>query len=154
MKIQQTIALLACFTFCLLQASAQAPVQPNIPNYNKPKRFSDVPEKQALNLTEATALLDVTIGQKATVVLAKNLVLSGIVVSKSGAPDKAMASVVVKSTNRPGTVFTFTRVVEEDGRYSYSGRLLNRNAGDALEITREGGSYLLRKKGYYDVISE
>jgi hypothetical protein len=113
-----------------------------------------VPEKQALNLTEATALLDVTLGQKATVVLAKNLVLSGIVVSKSGESDKGAASVVVKSTNRPGTIFTFTRIAEDDGRYSYSGRLLNRNAGDALEITREGGSYLLRKKGYYDVISE
>lgn len=154
MKIQQTLALLAGICFSALQAAAQPPVQPNLPDYNKPKRFADLPEKQALNLSEAESLLALPVGASATVALAKNLVLRGVVVSKSPQHDKSLAAVVLKSTNRPGTSFTFTRVAEKGGTYSYTGRLLNRQAADAVEIRKDGSSYLLQKKGYYEMISE
>ncbi len=154
MKIQQTIALLACLCFYGIQATAQAPVQPNHPDYNKPKRFADLPESQAFNLSEAVGLLDLPVGAKATLTLAKNMVLSGVVVSKSDPQEKSLKTVVLRSTNRPGTAFTFTRLAEKGGSYSYTGRLLNRNASDAVELTSEGGVYQLRKKGYYEMISE
>jgi hypothetical protein len=154
MKIQNTIALLVCL-FCMLGVSAQEkPVPINTPNYNKPKVFTDVPDKQPLHLKDLQTLLDLAVGTKVNVTVTKNLVLNGVVVSKSNSLDKWVKSVVVKSNLRQGTTLTFTRITEAKGGYSYLGRVISQGAGDALEFTWEGDGYIVRKKGIYDVINE
>jgi hypothetical protein len=155
MKIQKTVALLACLMLCLFRSFAQSsPVPPNEPNYSRPKIFTDLPEKQSLHVKEAESLLDMSVGTKVNVHIAKNLQLTGVIVSKSDPASSSVKSVVVKSNLRQGTTFTFTRISEANGKVTYIGRMINRGAGDALEITREGDNYILRKKGIYEVINE
>lgn len=155
MKICKTVALLACFVFCLLRATAQSPTSLlRSPDYSKPKRFADLPEKQFLNVNELESLFQLAPGATVALPMTKKLLLQGTVVSVSAPTDKFVKSVVVKSTNRPGTAFTFTRITESDGRFTYTGRMLGRETGDALEIIKEGERYVLRKRGLYEMISE
>ena len=155
MKNHKTVALLACFVFCLLHAAAQPPTALlRSPDYNKPKRFADLPEKQFLKVKELESLFSLSAGAPVTLFMTKQLLLQGTVVSVSPPTEKMVKSVVVRSANRSGTAFTFTRITESDGRFTYSGRMLGRETGDALEITKEGENYVLRKRGLYDMISE
>ena len=155
MKIHKTAALLACFVFCLLHATAQSTTALlRSPDYNKPKRFADLPEKQFLNVQELESLFHLAPGATVSLPVAKQFLLHGTVVSVSPPSDKNVQSVVIKSSNRAGTAFTFTRITENDGSFSYSGRMLGRETGDALEIIKEGGRYVLRKRGINEMISE
>ena len=155
MKIQKTIALLACFAWSILLATAQeSPSLVRTPDYNKPKRFTDLPDRQPLSMTSLENLLQIPVGAAVTVAVTKQFMLSGTVVSVSNPSDKNVKSVVVRSNNRPGTAFTFTRLTESDGSFSYSGRLFGRDTGDALEITKDGSGYVLRKKGVHEIINE
>ena len=155
MKRPKIIALLAIFAGSFFSAAAQEHQIPlNETNYSRPKRLADVPEKFPLQMTELSKLLQLPLGAKVKALISKNFLLTGTIISKSDPADKAVQSVVVKSTNRLGMTFTFTRLTEEDGSFTYSGRMLDRNAGDALEIAKEGQGYVMRKKGVHEIISE
>lgn len=145
MKLQISAALLACSLFCTIMGSAQTVVPLNEPNYNKPRLFSEFPEKAAVHITALENLLDLAVGTRVTASIAKNLTIIGAVVSKSNPTDQTVNSVVVKSLTRQGTTFTFTRITDPDGTVSYLGRMLNRHSGDALEIAKEGEGYVINK---------
>jgi hypothetical protein len=155
MKIQRTVTLLAGLILMMLQATAQeSPSLLRAPDYNKPKRFADLPEKQPLHLKELESLLHLPVGSNVSVSISKHFLLQGSVVSVSNPSDKLVKSVVVRSNNRPGTAFTFTRLTESDGRFTYTGRMIGRDTGDAMEIIKDGEGYVLRKKNVYEIISE
>ena len=153
MKFLKNGAFLALLTIGYLQVSAQSlPV--NEPDYNKPRIFSDLPEKLNLRLTDAEALLTLPVGATVNATIANGLSLTGTVVSKSSPSDLSGQSVVVRTTSRQGAVFTFTRIKNANGTATYRGRVLGKGAGDALEIVKEGNAYIIRKQGYYDLINE
>lgn len=155
MKIQRTLILLACLAWGMLQATAQeSPSLVRAPDYNKPKRFTDMPDRQPLYLKGLESLLQYPVGATVTITVTKQFALTGTVVSVSNPSDKMVKSVVVSSNNRPGTAFTFTRITEKDGSFTYNGRMMGRDTGDALEIKKEGASYVLRKKSVHEMISE
>ena len=155
MKLRRTISLLVLMVFILLQASAQETTPPlNTPNYSKAKLFADLPDRMPLHITSFENLLDQPIGSQVRAAISKDLFIVGNVVSRSNDSDPNVKSVVIKATNRQGSTFTFTRIKATDGTYSYSGRMLNKSGGDALEIARDGNDYILRKKGLYDMMNE
>jgi hypothetical protein len=61
---------------------------------------------------------------------------------------------VIRSIDRRQATFTFSRVTKHDGSIGYIGRMISKDGGDALEICKEGNAYIIRKKGYYDMINE
>jgi hypothetical protein len=61
---------------------------------------------------------------------------------------------VIKSSNRVGSAFTFARLRNEDGNFSYQGRILSRKHSDAFEIQLENGQYVLTKTQLYDLLNE
>ena len=152
MKTQTLFALLcvAC-----LHASAQSSKPPvNEPDYNKRKVFADLPDRMNFRIADAEALLDLAEGTTVNAMVANGFVLKGTVISKSNPADSSVRSIVLKSTNRQGLTFTFSRIKKADGSLAYRGRLLGKNAGDALEIVKDGGAYVMQKKGYYELINE
>lgn len=153
MKILKTGAALALLMAVHFSAAAQSNLPVNEPDYNKPKVFSDLPNTLSLRTGDAEALLSLPVGATANANLAVGFTLSGTVVSKSSST-AASQSVVVKSTLRRGAVFTFTRIKNADGTAVYRGRIISKEAGDVLEIAKESGVYVLRKKAYYDVLNE
>lgn len=155
MKLLKTGALLALLTACYLSAPAQGLALPaNEPDRNKPKIFADLPERLNLNLADLEALLNLPVGSPVHAVVAPGFTLRGTVISKSNPADASVKSVVVSSLARGNATLTFTRTTAKDGTVKYLGRMLSKSASDALEIVKEGADYVIRKKGYYDLINE
>lgn len=154
MKIRKNRILFALLTAASLHASAQKTPAVNEPDYNKPKIFSDLPDRAAFRLTDAEALLGLPVGSNVNAMVANGFLLKGTVVSKSNPADTSVQSVVIKCTNRQGLTFTFTRMKKSDGSFSYRGRMLGKANGDALEIVKDGTTYVIRKKGYYELVNE
>ena len=155
MKFRKTSAFFALLTICYLHSSSQGTTPPvNEPDYNKPKLFSDLPDNLNLRLGDLETLLDLPEGAQVNATIANGLTLVGTVVSKSNPADVSSKTVVIKSPTRHGTTFTFTRIKKDDGSFSYIGRMLSKGSGDALVIVKEGTNYLIRKKGYYEIINE
>lgn len=155
MKIFLTGIVLSFALTACLPANAQDAKPPlNEPVYNKPSVFADLPERSPLRLADAERLLNLPVGAQVSAVLAPGLTLKGNVASKSSPKNPSVQSVVVKLSGRGGAVLTFTRIRNANGSFVYRGRILGRSAGDALEIVREGNAYVLRKRGYYDLVNE
>jgi hypothetical protein len=155
MKRRKIITLLVIFTTSMLHGITQDSKPPlNPTDYHKPKFYADLPEKATLRVSDLESLLHLPVGAKVNTLIIAKFPLTGTVISTSGPIDPKVKSVVIKSTNRQGTMFTFTRITEEDGSYSYIGRVLNKAAGDAMEIVKEGNSYVIRKKQSHEMIAE
>lgn len=154
MKILTTGALCVLLHAFALSGAAQNNLPLTEPDYNKPKLFDDLPSKFPLDIKLVETFLDLPVGQTLAVPLTKGLRYQGVIVSKSDATDPNLKSIVVKSTNRGGSVFTFTRLRNEDGSYTYLGRILSHKHGDAFEIEFENGQYILNKKQLYDLFNE
>lgn len=155
MKFLKTCAVVALLLVSYFQSAAQGSTPPvNEPDYNKPKLFSDLPAELPLRLSDMEALLNLAEGAQVNVTIATGFTLVGTVVSKSNPADAFVKTIVIKSLTRQGASFTFTRIKNEDGSFSYTGRMMSNGAGDALVIVKEGANYIIRKKGYYDLINE
>lgn len=137
-----------------LIAAAQNKFPLTEPDYNKPALFDDLPSKLPFDIKVVEALLDLSEGQSLSIPLTKAVRFQGTVVSKSDANDPNLKSIVIKSSNRLGATFTFSRLREEDGSISYQGRILSFKHSDAFEIQLENGQYVLTKKKFYDLLNE
>jgi hypothetical protein len=154
MKILKSGTLCVLLIACALGSMAQKTLPVSEPDYNKPRLFADLPQKFALNIKAFELLLDLPEGKTINVPLTDRLRYQGAIVSKSDPADTQVQSVVIKSTNRLGSTFTFTRIRKEDGSYVYKGRLLSYKHSDAYEIQQENGQYILNKHHLYDLYSE
>lgn len=155
MKILKTYTLSVLFALFYLQSNAQtSPAPLNEPNYHKPKLFADLPERMNINITEAETLFGVAVGTMVNKQITGQLRLQGTVVSVSDTQDPSVKSVVIRSSNKGGAVFTFTRLSNPDGSYTYAGRMISMQNGDAYEIIKENGRFILNKTGLHDLIVE
>ena len=140
-----------CLSF-LLSRSQNQNIPLNEPDRNKPQLFADLPSKMNLRISETENLLKLSVDSPVTVLLADNFLFKGMVVSKS--VDPTVSSIVLRSTNRQGAIFTFTKRLNDEGGFTYLGRIMSKNNGDVFEISQENGQYILQKKNLYDMISE
>lgn len=155
MRILKIGALfLLLFAGAISCAAQNNPFPLTEPDYNKPRLFDDLPSKFPVDVKLLEALLDLPEGEPLSFNLAKGAHFQGKVVSKSDPIDPNVKSIVIKSTNRIGSTFTFTRLRNEDGSFSYQGRILSRKHSDAFEIQVENGQYVLTKTQLYEIISE
>jgi hypothetical protein len=138
----------------LTSFSQEKKIPINEPDYGKPRLFSDLPQKMSMDVVSLEPLFRLTVGNSVSVQLTNEFILQGVVVSTSDINDAALKSVVVRSTNRQGAIFTFTKTTRPDGSFAYIGRMMSRNNGDAYEMALENGTYVLQKKNLYDLISE
>ena len=155
MKMKKTNEVFALLTACYLQSQAQQKTPPiNEPNYNKAKVFGDIPDRLEIDLTSLERLLQLKVGDLVNTSIASGFRLVGTITSKSNPEDASVRSIVVKSTTRQQATFTFTKITRPDGTFRYNGRMLSKDAGDALEIVKEDNRYFILKKGFYDMINE
>ena len=142
------------YTFALSSAAQSNRFPLTEPDYNKPRLFDDLPSKFPVDVKLLEALFDLPEGKPLSIALTKGAHFQGKVVSKSDPNDPNVKSIVIKSTNRIGSAFTFARLRNEDGSISYQGRMLSRKHSDAFEIQMENGQYVLTKIQLYDLLNE
>lgn len=121
---------------------------------NRPSLFQNLPEKISCQINDLSALLESEIGRNISFMFTGNLNFQGVISSVASKFDNTLQSVVVRSTNFPGAALSFSRVTKEDGTFSFVGRILSFQHGDAYEISLENGQYFFVKKGFYDLVNE
>jgi len=151
MKLLKSV-LFILLAFTSVQAISQETVPLNEPDYNKPRLFADLPQKMVLNAADLDVLFGMPEGTVVNRQVTEQFRLQGTVVSVANGTD--VKSVVIRSSNRAGAVFTFTKVLQADGSFNYIGRMISTQHGDAYEIVKENGQYVLNKIGYYDLLAE
>lgn len=143
---------LSLFSICLQSNAQKLPVRE--PNMNRPTLFQNLPNKISCRINDLSALLQLEIGKPVSFSLVDNLNFQGVVSSVASKIDNTLNSVVIRSTNFPGAALSFSRITKEDGTYSYVGRIISFQHGDAYEIGLENGQYYFIKKGFYDLVNE
>lgn len=121
---------------------------------NRPTLFQTLPEKISCRINDLTALLQSETGKTVSILFTNNTYFEGTVSSVASHFDNNLLSVVVRSTNFPGAALSFSKVTNENGAVSYSGRIISFQHGDAYEIHQENGQYYFVKKGFYDLVNE
>ena len=121
---------------------------------NRPSLFQNLPNKISCRINDLSALLESEVGKPVSFSFVTNLNFQGVISSVASKFDNTLLSVVVRSTNFPGAALSFSRITKEDGTFSYVGRIISFQHGDAYEISLENGEYYFVKKGFYDLVNE
>ena len=121
---------------------------------NRPTLFQNLPSKISCRISDLSALLESETGKPVSFSFINNLNFQGVVSSVASKSDNSLNSVVIRSTNFPGAALSFSRVKKEDGTFSYVGRIISFQHGDAYEIGLENGQYYFIKKAFYDLVNE
>ena len=139
--------------FIATKSSAQTPPVRE-PDMNRPSLFHNLPDKISCRINDLTSLLEAETGKPVSFSIATGLNFMGVVTSVASMPGNSLISVVIRSTNFPGAAFSFSKVTKDDGTFSYVGRIISFQHGDAYEINQENGQYYFVKKGFYDLVNE
>jgi hypothetical protein len=145
----------ACIAFCNLNSfaqNAQKSVPLNDPDYNRPKLFSDLPDKINFDPGKFSNLFELQPGQSADIMISPGFNFTGNVISRS--VESKVSSVIISSTSRPGARIIFTKVTGENNSIRYAGRIISMKHSDSYEIVSENNQYYFKKKGIYDLMSE
>ena len=151
-NLAKGIICLSLFFICL-QSNAQTPPVRE-PDMNRPSLFQNLPNKISCRINDLSALLESEVGKPVSFSFVTNLNFQGVISSVASKFDNTLLSVVVRSTNFPGAALSFSRITKEDGTFSYVGRIISFQHGDAYEISLENGEYYFVKKGFYDLVNE
>jgi hypothetical protein len=148
------ILCLTTLFFCIVtHAQKKPPVHE--PEMNRPAQFSNLPDRIICHINDLESLLKFETGRNVTLPISENLIFRGIVTSVASREDNTpMQSVVIRSTNFPGSVLSFSKISVADGSVRYSGRIISFQHADAYEINLENNQYVFVKKGFYDLVNE
>lgn len=126
---------------CLTTAISFAQQKPD----SRPKLFAALPETIKVNdaaLQNAFTLFE---GQNASIVLANNLIFSGVVISNEVKYNN-LQNIIIKSALLNNALLSLSKIKNPDNSITYTGRIINSKAFDGFEIKRnEDGQYNLHK---------
>ena len=126
---------------CLTTAISFSQQKPD----SRPKLFAALPETIKVNdaaLQNAFTLFE---GQNASIVLANNLIFSGVVISNEVKYNN-LQNIIIKSALLNNALLSLSKIKNPDNSITYTGRIINSKAFDGFEIKRnEDGQYNLHK---------
>ena len=157
MKNLRTLALCVTVSFYSLCSSAQTEKIPlNEPNYNKPKLFQNLPDNIPVSMDNITNLFGSPTGRSVSLNLSDRspFQFEGDVVSSVSKYENTIQSVVIRSTNYNGARLNISRITDENGNISYTGRIISMQHGDVYELKKVNDEYMLVKRNFYDLINE
>jgi hypothetical protein len=133
---------------------AQNKVPVNEPDQNKPKLFTNLPDKIPVDTGDLQSLISAETGKNVSLRLGQNSLnnISGRIISRSD--DNTIHSVVIRSANFNGATFTLSSSAEPNGTVKFTGRIISFKHGDAYELQKQDEQYILIKKNFYDLINE
>jgi hypothetical protein len=156
MKNLKLICAVSVLLICTVSANAQETPPVTEPNYNKPKLFASLPENIKVNINSLKELLKASNGEAVASDFGNDasFSISGQVVSTASKYNNTIQSVVIRSSNLNGASLTFTRIINEDGSISYTGRIISFEHGDAYELRQKDGNYEFVKRKFQEIMNE
>ena len=152
----KTITKSISFLVCILSVYAATAQTPPVrePDLNKPLLFQQLPAQLTCRIPDLVSLFRFETGELVSFNVADNFAINGVVSSTATRENGKIVSVVVRSMNFSGAVLSFSKITPEDGEPYYTGRIISLQHGDGFEIVNQNGTYVLYKKGFYDMINE
>jgi hypothetical protein len=141
----KTIIRLGGIFFCMLSyyGNAQPPVPAILPE--KPALFSDFPETfsistlaiQKIFTGESTGFIKIPANEYGY--------LEGYVLEKVRRSSN-LISINIRVTNYDGALFTVSKISSQDGKVTYTGRIVHRNYNDVLTLIQTDEKIMMRKE--------
>ena len=143
-----------CLMLFCSAVSAQNVVPVNEPDLNKPKLFTNLPDKIPVDISTLQTLISTETGKAASLRLTTNgsISFTGQVVSR--ADDQSIHSVVIRSGNFNGATLTLSSSAQPNGAVKFTGRIISMQHADLYELQYANNQYILIKKNFYDLINE
>lgn len=114
-------------------------------NTAKPTQFNNFPTVIDCNQSELSRIFNSPSGQYISLSFAANFIFSGTVTSNI-VKYANLQSAVVKSPDYSNTIFSVSKIINDDGTVSYTGRIINKNFFDGFELKKNpAGNYQLIK---------
>jgi hypothetical protein len=155
MKNLSLSGLCLAVTFFCVTASAQNTVPVNEPNQNKPKLFTELPDKIPVHILDLQSLMNTEAGKSVSLALGEaTSKFSGKIVSKANKYNNNIRSVVIRSSNFNGATFTLSSSAQPNGTVKFTGRIISLQHGDLYELQNQDNQYILVKKNFYDLVNE
>lgn len=117
----------------------------------KPAQFAAYPESISLSETQLSSLFTQPVNAAITLNLAGGFTFKGVVQSVDQ-PFAYQQSLIIRSTNFPGSVFSLSKITEATTGARYVGRILSFQHSDLFELQYENGACMLRKRQFDHVI--
>ena len=154
MKNLQLPGLCLLLIFTCATSSAQNRIPVNEPDQNKPRLFTNLPDKIPVDINELKNLVNAENGKLVSLKLGQNDMsrFNGQVISRSD--DNTIHSVVIRSANFNGATLTLSSSAQPDGTVKFTGRVISFQHGDAYLLQNHNDQYILIKKNFYDLINE
>lgn len=140
---------------CFCAVAQTAPVRE--PDYNRPKLFNAYPDE----IPVRTAVLNELIATSYNLNINKQLAVGnssfsfiGKVINQNSRVSDRVQTVIIKSSNFKDATFTLVKVTNNDGTETFSGRIISFTNGDAYTLEKKESGYVLKKKGFYDLVNE
>jgi hypothetical protein len=155
MKYLQLPGLCLLLSFVCATTSAQQSIPVNEPDQNKPKLFTNLPDRIPVDISNLQSLMNVETGKEASLKLGPNNIqgFSGKVVSINNGYDN-IRSVVIRSSNFSGATLTLSSSTQPNGTVKFTGRIISFRHGDLYELQNQNNQYTLIKKNFYALINE
>ena len=130
------------FTAFTSFAQGEPPLNQQLPE--KPFLFSNLPNKFECNQEVLQKLFNLSVNQKFTITLADTFRFEGEMSGKY-IRNKYLTSINILLRNYDGALFNVSRILETKG-ITYTGRILNTNNGDVLQLIKEKEKYFFVKQ--------
>ena len=146
--------VLSLFFYCGI-ASAQKNIPINEPDQNKPKLFTNLPDRIPVDISHLENLIHAEPEKDINLKLGDNnsQKFIGKVVSVANKYNN-INSVVIRSSNFNGAILTLSSSTKSDGTVKFTGRIISFGHGDLYELQNQNDQYILIKKNFYDLINE
>ncbi|MBC7874456.1 MAG: hypothetical protein H7Y01_10690 [Ferruginibacter sp.] len=157
MKNLRTLALCVSLSLITLCGSAQnGDIPINEPDLNKPELFKTLPASIPVSKDQLVSLLDYQVGSPVSLNLsaASAFRFEGNVIASVSKYENSIQSVIVRSTNYPGARLTLSRITDDKGNITYTGRILSREHGDLYELKNTDNQFVLVKRKYNSLLNE
>ncbi len=114
-------------------------------NNPKPKQFSDFPEIITCSEAELSKVFTTSPGQNISLTFSNNFTFTGSIKSNLARYTNLQSAVIV-SPDYSNTIFSVSKISNDDGTTSYVGRIINKNYFDGFELKKNAsGTYQLKK---------
>jgi len=147
-------AIIPLFSLCAAAQNEKIPI--NEPDYNKPRLFENLPARIPVSIDDLNTIISAPVGRPASLKLSGESLIQfdGDVVSVASNAADRIQSVVLRSTNFNGARFTLSKIMQDDGSYSFVGRIISFQHGDLYELKKEAGGMVLVKRNYHELVNE
>src|SRR3989442_9477239 len=143
----KSLKLLGISILCLLQIQSFAQVSPPVHQVspNKAALFNRLPEKFSANIPVIENLFAGSASRTVKIPLPGNNFFEGTILEKVQKNPNAI-SINIQLYNYDGALLTLSKITNNDGSVTYTGRIVNIRYADVFTLTKENNQFYFSKE--------